>query len=236
MSTLTVLRTSYLNVELGLDDDSDNRFGTTAVRESALQNAFRRIWPRMARYGRETITLTETEGVVSYGSGYIAYDGAWSGGAAGSVGTYVYELTELKEVLYLELLDPSGVPVAKLDNFRVDTEDSTVRLLLAVAPSTGLTCYAYGYAPYTVPSTGSASSDLPADLEWIIVQGARAELYRRLLNQFAVYERHENENRRTSLAADQMIGMAREAERMFQEGIALNRRKVAVPRRAIPLR
>ena len=210
MSTLTVLRTSYLNVELGLDDDADNRFGTTAVRESALQNAFRRIWPRMARYGREAITL--------------------------ATDTFVYTLSELKEVLYLELLDSTGIPVARLDNFRVDTEDSTVRLLLPVAPNPELTCHAYGYAPYTVPASGGASSDLPADLEWIVVHGARAELYRRLLNTFAVYERHENENRRTSLTVDQMIGMAREAERMFQEGIALNRRKVAVARRAIPLR
>lgn len=210
MSTLTVLRTSYLNNELGLDSDADDRFGTTSIREAALQNAFRRIWPRMARYGRETITLVTD--------------------------TFIYTLSELKEVLYLELLDSDGIPVARLDNFRVVTEDSTVQILLPVAPNPELTCYAYGYAPYTVPASGAASSDLPSDQEWIVVHGARAELYRRLLNSFVVYERHENENRRTSLTVDQMIGMAREAEAMFQQGIAQNRRKVAVPRRAIPLR
>lgn len=210
MSTLTVLRTSYLNVELGLTGDSDNRFGDTTTRETALQNAFRRIWPRMARYGRETVTL--------------------------AADTFVYTLTELTEVLYLELLDSTGIPVARLDNFRVTIEDTTVQLLVPFAPDTTLTCYAYGYAQYTVPASGAASSNLPSDLEWIIVQGARAELYRRLLNQFVVYERHENENRKTFLTPDQLIGMAREAEAMFRDGVNQNRRKVAVPRRAIPLR
>ncbi len=208
MSTLTVLRTSYLNVELGLDNDSDNRFGDTATRESALQNAFRRIWPKMARYGRETVTLADD--------------------------TYVYTLTELTEVQYLETLDSDGIPQGRIDNFRIDTEDTTVRLLLHTALDDALTCYAYGYAPYTVPASGAASSNLPTDLEWIIVQGARAELYRRLLNQFVVYERHENENRKTFLTPDQLIGMSREAEAMFQSGIQNNRRKVAVGRRGIP--
>ena len=53
------------------------------------------------------------------------------------------------------------------------------------------------------------------------------------MNKFAVFERHRNESNKTYLTADQMLGMANDAERMFQQGVNDNRRKyTAVKRRA----
>jgi hypothetical protein len=209
-TALDTIRTASLNVELGLDSDADDRWGTTAQRNYALTEAFRRLWPRMARLCDETITITtdETE----------------------------YTLSTLTEVLYLELRDSSDSFVSRLNNFRVWTEDTTTLLLIPQAISTSMALSAVGYAPYTIPSSGSGTSTLPVDKEWIVVQGARALLFRRQLNSFALFERHENENRKTFLSVEQMIAMEREAEGMFQAAINDHRRPMAVGKRATPVR
>lgn len=209
-NTLDTIRTGALNVELGLDSDADDRFGTTAQRNYAITEAFRRIWPRMARLTDETITvvLDETE----------------------------YTLSTLRQVEYLELRNEDDAFVTRLNDWRVWTEDTTTQLLLPFAVDTRLSLVAVGWAQYTIPSSGSSTSTLPADLEWIIVQGARALLFRRLLNRFVTYERHENENRKTFLTVEQIIAMEREAEGMFQAAINDHRRSIAVPRKAISTR
>ena len=218
-STLDSVRTASLNVELGLTADSDDRFGTTAQRNYALQEATRRLWPEMARLTRETLTLAADQ--------------------------LDYTLTTLRDVAYLEQGDASLTAdkafIRRLDNFRTwyDEEDATpvVRLQLPAAlDPTVYTLTAVGYAPYTVPASGGASFDLQPEDEWIIVQGARALLYRRLLNSFAVYERHENDNRKTFLSADQIVAMAREAEGMFQQAKAARRRRLVVGKRATGVR
>ena len=99
---------------------------------------------------------------------------------------------------------------------------------------------AVGYAPYTIPASSPPSSsgsvDLQPDDEWIIVQGARALLYRRLANSFMVYERHENENRKTFLTVEQVLTLAREAEGMFLAAKASRRRRVVTGKRATGVR
>lgn len=218
-STLDSVRTVSLNVELGLDSDSDDRFGTTAQRNYALQEATRRLWPEMARLTRETVTVVTDQ--------------------------LDYTLTTLREVTYLEQLDATLTAaqgfIRRLDNFRwwYDEEDATPVVRLEIPAAIDPSVYglrAVGYAPYSVPSSGGASFDLQPDDEWIIVQGARALLYRRLLNQFAVFERHENENRKTFLTPEQLQGLAREAEGMFLAAKMARRRRMVVGRRATRVR
>jgi hypothetical protein len=212
-STLDAIRTGGLNVELGLTADADDRFGTTAQRNYALQEAIKRLWPRMARLTRESVTIVTDQ--------------------------LDYTLTSIRDVAKLERLDQDGLPVSDLSgNYRAwyDEEDATpvMRLLLAQAlPSTN-TLRVIGYAPYFVPASGGAYVDLQPEDEWIIVAGARALLFRRLFNSFVVYERHENENRKTFLTPDQLIGIANDAERMFQQGIASRPRRMVVGQRARP--
>jgi len=206
-STLTALRTGVLNVELGLDADSDDRFGTTAQREYALQESYRRLWPRMARLDREEVTLVTD-----------ATD---------------YTLVTVQELVMLELFDASDAFLTRINDYRSWVEDDTTsRLSLSVPLATTLSLFATGYLPYTVPASGAATSTLPTEREYIVVQGARAFLFRRLYNQFIVYERHENENRKTSLSAGELMGMAREAEGMFQAGMSQYPRKMATARKA----
>jgi hypothetical protein len=217
MATLDAIRTGKLNVELGLTADSDDRFGTTAERNYALQEALRRLWPRMARLTRESVSLVTDQ--------------------------YDYTLSTIRDVAKVEQLDATGHPVSDLSgDYRAwyDEEDATpvVRLLLTrPLPSTD-TLRVIGYAPYIVPASSPPSSsgsvDLQPDDEWIIIAGARAMLFRRLFNSFVVYERHENENRKTFLTPDQLIGIANDAERMFQQGIASRPRRMVVGTRARP--
>lgn len=222
-STLDAVRTGALNTELGLTGDSDNRFGTTAVRNYALQEAIRRLWPEMARLTRETITVTTD--------------------------TLDYTLTTLREVEYLEQLDATLTTakgfLRRLDNFRTwyDEEDATPVVRIELPAAMDPTVYALravGYAPYSVPTSSPPSSsgslDLQPEDEWIIVQGARALLYRALLNSFAVYERHENENRKTFLTPEQLLTMSREAEGMFLAAKASRRRRVVTGKRATGIR
>ena len=216
-STLDAIRTGALNTELGLTGDSDDRFGTTAQRNFALQDAIRQLWPRMARLTRESVTVVEDQ--------------------------LDYALTTVRDVVLLEQYDEDGMFLSNLaNNYRSwwDEEDATpvVRLHLVAPLDTTTSLKVLGYAPYTVPASSPPSSSGTVDLqnedEWIIVAGARALLYRRLLNQFVVFERHENENRRTSLSADQIIAMAEQAERKFQNALALRPRRIAKVKRATP--
>lgn len=216
-STLDAIRTGALNTELGLSGDSDNRFGTDDERNFALQDAIRQLWPRMARLTRETVTVTAD--------------------------TLEYTLTTVRDVVRIEQYDVDGVFRSDLgSNFRSwwDEEDSTpvIRLSLVAALDPTTTLKVLGYAPYTVPTSNPPSSsgsvDLQPEDEWIIVTGARALLYRRLLNQFAVFDRHANENRQTALSADQMIALAEQAERRFQQALSLRPRRIAKAKRATP--
>lgn len=223
-STLDAIRTGGLNVELGLTDDSDNRFGTTAQRNYALQEALRRLWPEMARLTRETVTVVADQ--------------------------LDYTLTTLRDVAYLEQLDATISDadnnfLRRLDNYRswYDEEDATPVVRLHIPWPMDPTVYglrAVGYAPYTIPASSPPSSsgsvDLQPDDEWIIVQGARALLYRRLANSFMVYERHENENRKTFLTVEQVLTLAREAEGMFLAAKASRRRRVVTGKRATGVR
>lgn len=209
-NTLDTIRTGALNIELGLDDDSDNRFGTTAQRNYALTEAFRRLWPRMARLCDEDVTIVEDQ--------------------------TEYTLSTVDQVEHIEVRDSDDRFVTRLADFRVFTEDGTVTLLLPAPISSTRSLVVVGYAQYTIPSSGSGTSTLPTDLEWIVVQGARALCFRRLLNRFATFERHENENRKTFLSVEQIIAMEREAEGMFQAAIADNRRTLASARKAIRVR
>lgn len=216
-STLDAIRTGKLNIELGLTGDSDDRFGTDDERNYALQEAIRQLWPRMARLTRESVTVVDDQ--------------------------LDYALTTVRDVVRVEQYDADGLYLSDLSgNFRSwwDEEDATpvVRLNLVAPLDSTTSLKVLGYAPYSVPTStppsSSGSVDLQPEDEWIIVTGARATLYRKLLNQFVVFERHENENRRTALSADQIIALAEQAERKFQQAIALRPRRIARSKRAMP--
>lgn len=214
MTTLTELRTDFLNVTLGLDSDSDNRFGTTAIRNLALQDGARRLWPEMAFLDTEAVTIVTDQ--------------------------IDYTLTSLREVISLELTSSTATrwfsDAGKDFTAWYDEDSGHVRLRLPQAFDPTLSLTARGYSPYSVPAAGGDSFDVPSDQQWIIVEGAVAFLYRRMMNSFMTYERHENENRKTSLSPEQVLTMYRDAEARYQSAKATHRRRLVVPRRAIRVR
>lgn len=216
-STLDGLRTGKLNDALGLSSDSDNRFGTTAVRNLALQDATRRLWPEMGRLTTETITVVANQ--------------------------LDYTMTTLREVVGLEATDSSGYTwysdLGKDFSSWYDEEDATpvVRLRLPqnLNDSTVI-LKARGYVPYTVPSTGGSSFDIQPDDDWIVVEGAISFLYRKMANTFMVSAQRANENRTNAMTSQEMLAMYRDAEGRFQAAKLSHRRRLVLPKRAVRIR
>jgi len=212
--TLDQLRTSTpgLNSELGLDVDTDDSFGSTAQRNAFIQRALQKLWPRMGRLTRETITTVANQ--------------------------QEYTLTTLYDIERIEVLD-IATGLLRSDRIRswqhyVDqaADPPTIRFLLPAGMTAGLTLYAIGYAPYTVPANGGASCNLPERLEHVPIAGARVEAYRAKVNKFANFERHQNENRENALSADDVIELLRQSQREFDRGLAENGRNLTGAHRA----
>lgn len=214
-STLTAIRTGGLNLELGLESDSDNTWGTTAQRTFFLQRAFAKLWPDMGRSRRYALTLVEDQSQ--------------------------YDLTTLtipvREITQITLFDSSGVEVDRVPSWNLFWDEAsatpTLRLILPSGIDSSLSAYIYGYAPYIVPATEGASCDLPPELEFVVCAGARVEAYRAKLNTYANFERLANENRSNSLSASEIVELMRSAVADFREAKNANAKEASAPRRAI---
>jgi len=60
-TSLDAIRTTGLNLELGLASDADDSFGTTDQRNFYLQRAFAKLWPEMARLRREDVSTVASQ-------------------------------------------------------------------------------------------------------------------------------------------------------------------------------
>ena len=211
---LDTLRTGTpgLNTELGLTADTDNSFGTTAQRNAFIQRAFAKLWPRMGRLTRETITTVAL--------------------------TQEYTMATLYDVERLEVIDiNTGTLIS--DRIRswqhyIDeaADPPTLRILLPANMTAGLTIRAIGYAPYLIPAAGASVCNLPPRVEHVLIAGARVEAYRAKVNSFANFERFQNENRSNSLTAADIIELLRQAQREFDRGLAENGRNMTGAHRA----
>lgn len=217
-STLDELRTKAggLNDELGLLSDSDTTYGSTAQRNGFIQKAIASLWPDMARLLRESVT-TGTDQVD-------------------------YTLTTLADVEKILVIDPeTGTLISdRVKSWEVMADEAAdpvvYRLRIAAGLQSGLSLRCIGYAPYTVPASGSTASDLPPRLEWIVFAGARYFAYRFKASQFANFERFQNENRANAITAADLIELMRDAKREFDRGRSENARALTGSRRAIPTR
>lgn len=213
-STLDQLRTKAggLNDELGLLSDADNTFGTTNQRNAYTQKAIAALWPDMARLVRETIT-TSTD-VVDYTLSTI-HDPERLHIIDPDTGTLISDRIKSWEVMVDEAADPV-----------------VVRIRLPNGLQSGLTVRVIGYAPYTVPSAGGSSCDIPPRLEWIVYAGARYYAYRFKASQFANFERFQNENRANQITTADLLELMKDAKREYDRGRAENRRALSGVQRA----
>lgn len=210
--TLDALRTGVLNDELGITNDADGTWGTTAQRNVWIQKAIAKLWPQMGRLTRETLTTVTNQ--------------------------MDYTLTTLQDVERLEVIDPAsaGLIGDRIRSWQLYVDEAadppTLRLLLPAGLSSGLTVRAIGYTPYIVPSAGGSSCDIPPRLEWIVGAGARVEAYRFKLGAFANFEKFQNENRQNSLTPADMVELLRQARADFDEGRSKNARNLTGAHRA----
>ena len=208
MTSIATVRTTLLNPDLGLDDDAATEpWGDVTVRNTALEDSVRRLWPRMARLVREDMPI------VTNADEYV--------------------LPTIWDLEVIEVRSPNGRVHKELNNFRswVDhtTDPPVSRVLLAVHWPGGTTdtAKAVGYAPFGV---AAGITDLPASQAWIIVYGARAYLYRRRFNQWIDFEQHHAQNRDNSTSPSELFAMYQDAERLFDRAIADHGRRLGLPK------
>lgn len=218
-TTLAQFRQNRLNVDLGLDltlgvsGDGDDSLGTTTVRTQAIKVAFARLWPRMGRLILQSVTVVDKQ--------------------------LDYTLTAIRDVETIELLNPTGYVLRdEIRNMRVLYDETTAgtevrRLRLPAAPVLGTspTMRVIGYMPYKSEFTGDSDTlDIPVELEWVPVIGARMEVYRRMMNRRANFEQFANLNRDTDVSVAELRAMYQDARLEFLAAIADHPRDFRVGR------
>jgi hypothetical protein len=210
--TLLTLRTGVLNDELGITTDADTTFGTTAQRNLWIQKAIAKMWPTMGRLTRESVTTTTN--------------------------TMDYTLSVLQTIERMEVVDPATATLVsdRVRSWQLYADEAadppTIRLLIPGGLTAGLTLRCIGYAPYTIPAAEGDACNIPPRLEWIVGAGARVEAYRFKLNQFANYERFQNENRQNALTPADFVELLRQARSDFEKGMDSNARSLTGAKRA----
>lgn len=207
-STLDQIR-AKLNAQLGVADGSTAPFGSSSDRNVALQDAFARLWPTMARLHRETVPVLAN--------------------------TVDYTLSTVRDLLTIEELDAESIVRREIRNFRTWVDESADppvrRLLLPVGYTAAtVTWRAVGYAPYKVPVNGADTADIEPRLEWIVVAGAISFLYQRRFHEFTYFEQRQHQNVDNVISPAELFSMYQDAERRFLEGISGNRRSLALPK------
>jgi hypothetical protein len=210
-STMAQLR-ALLNTELGgISDGLSEPFGSASARNEYLRTAFRRLWPRMAKLVRETVTPTDL--------------------------TMDYTLTSVRDVLRLLTLDAQGLEIGRITSWELivdESADPVVRRLHIPQISTSATIRVEGYARYVVPANSDAATcDLPSDLEHVVITGAMAQAYLARFNRFIDFEQRGAENPTTVVDIEGIRQMFMLWDQRFMEFIRDNGRDQAAPKRAI---
>ena len=210
-TSLDAIRTTGLNLELGLIADTDvESFGTTDQRNFYLQRAFAKLWPEMARLRREDVSTVASQ--------------------------TDYTLTNVRDIVRIMVLDAAGLEQSNIkswDLWEDEAADPVVRRLRLPLMEGGLTLQVLGYAPYIVPATGATLCDLPPRLEYVVCAGARVEAYRAKTGPYANFKNFQSENRINTITAAEILDLLRSSEREFGQYRADNRRELTGTKRAI---
>ena len=210
-STLDGLRTGRLNAALGLSSDSDDSFGSTTYRNNAIKVALAQLWPRMARLQRETLTVVDS--------------------------TFDYDLTKLREVQAIEVVGVDSSDVyERIGSWRLIVDEAAdprvPRIRFDAMPlAADATLRLVGYAPYKSEfASGSTSSDIPPDCEWVVILGAQAELYRMKLNQRLNFQAHAVANRDTDTSVTEIVAAYQLVRREFNDAVDAHPRQFIAAR------
>jgi hypothetical protein len=194
-----------VNSALGLASDTDDQpFGAVADRNEAIRLALATLWPTMARLQRETLTIVAAQ--------------------------FDYTLTTLKDVQSIEVVDTTSLDVVDMiKTFRViqdeAVEPATIRIRFEAIPRTTTSLRVIGYAPYTSNLVADGDfCDLPVRLEYIVVLGATANLYKRKLNQRMNFQQHAVASRENDVTVNEMLSAYTLVKREYDQALDANRR------------
>jgi hypothetical protein len=208
-STRAELR-ARLNEQLGTSDGNDKPWGSVDARNSAIRWALEQLEPSMMRFLEESITI--------------------------AAGTREYTLTSaIAKVALVEVTDTNGHVRDRL-NYRsitIDTDPPTTRLTFAQPLPTDWTLRVSGYAPHLSDlSAETTECDVPQELEWIVLLGATAELYRRRFHEWIDFEQYNASNPSTAIDPEVIYRAYTDALGRFEQAKRDHYRKVSMPRRA----
>lgn len=209
-STMAQLR-AQLNTALGTSDADVTTWSTLSDRNEYLRMAFRRLWPRMARLVRETVTPLDL--------------------------TMGYTLTSIFDPVALVILDSTGLERDRVKSWELDVDESAdpvVRRLWIPTIDTTTTIRVTGYAPYTVPANSDAATcDLPTMYEHVVITGGVAEAYRAKMNKHMAFEQRATENPTTQETLEQVRTAFLAADTEFRAFLSDYGRNRTAPKRAI---
>lgn len=207
-STLAQLR-AFLNTELGRTDGSTTPWGSDSDCNRFVQVGIRRLWPRVARLVRETVTPTDD--------------------------TMDYTLTGIRDIVRVDVLDSDGLMKDEVRSWELivdESADPVVRRLLVPEMATTVTLRVTGYQPYSVPSAADSQCDLPPELEHVAIAGAKVEAFKPRVASFLDYEQRGAQNPTTATGGPELLQMYFAARDDFDRLLADYQRNMTAGRRA----
>lgn len=191
MTTVTLLRTTYLNQYLGVASDGDTLPFTTAMRDRAIGDALIQMWPQLGRF----VTATQ------------AVDG----------NTEVYTIpSPMVRVSRIELQRTSGGVTEMLGRVTDWRMHGTTQVWIRprFVSNTSLVMRFYGWVPFLADA-----SDLPTTLEPAIAMRAAGMLFGAMAGQLTNYQRQQGLDPGRVVDYQTAVGMSAYWERRYFEAI-----------------
>lgn len=194
MATLLEIRTN-LNLELGISTDADTKPWPVATRNQAIATAYAALW-------RDGVWKVASQDITSVDDAQ----------------TYITTVEELYEVA---LLDSSGAIVGYPPAKIVETASGPT-LFLVVPVAGGMTLRVRGWKPYTsdFKTAGvfddTKSDDLDADLAFLPILNAKANLYAQATSKYMNYSGHQAAPGDMNVTLEQLLGGKQDAKRDYQ--------------------
>lgn len=205
MTTVALLRTTYVNGYLGRADGSTIPWSDTQVGQH-ITDALTKLWPDVGLRLTGTVATNSVTGIYTIPA-------------------------SIKRVSRIVVESTSGGVTDLLDtvvNWRYET-DTTVRIQPRIQADSGLALRFYGWGPFSTVAT-----DLPTDLEAAVAERAAALAYGSLAGVLANSQRQQGLDSGRVVDYQTAVGMSAYYERRYMEAIIKHPSQVgaAAPRLA----
>lgn len=200
MTTVALLRTTYVNGYLGRADASTVPWSDAQVGQH-ITDALTKLWPRVGLRLTGTVAASTASGVY----------------------TIPASIKRLSRIV-LEYVDGGATDlVDTVVNWRYET-DATIRIKPRVQTLAGLSLRIYGWGPFSTVGT-----DLPTDLESAVAERAAALAYGSLAGILANSQRQQGLDSGRVVDYQTAVGLSAYYERRYQDAIDAHPSRVGGP-------